>query len=446
MRRAAAAVALALVIAGAAASAFRVWGIERREVQSISKWKPLASERQRATDRNGKGDAMGPTAERDRARRRIAEVDLRQGQSVQVELCSDRPLRKRVWAGRAAAEVRYLPGGATVQRTELDRRIWTKTFEAGTGTCIVVARAQELPDGGRFAIELRWDRSLYPEQGDMPAFRARVQAWSPLTRTDHLPVLASLLGVLLALVVPLMPGRGPPHAGPLDDGTSVPSGRSRSAVLRLLTGLSLLLSVGVVLALMPWRGSSFGMVRGFALAGIQVGAALLLVRPAPVGRTRMQRVFAGLGLRAPVRPSWVLVLSPAVAVALRAAGDWIAARIPDEGTAPVQALVSMPSGTLAYATVAVLVPFAEELFFRGFVYGTAVRRFGPVSAFVLAAALFSLAHVPQLWGAWGPLASVTLTGIVLTSLRAWSGSVLLPTFTHVAHNAVIVLSVFNPSA
>jgi membrane protease YdiL (CAAX protease family) len=160
----------------------------------------------------------------------------------------------------------------------------------------------------------------------------------------------------------------------------------------------------------------------------------------------MQRVFAGLGLRAPVRPSWVLVLSPAVAVALRAAGDWIAARIPDEGTAPVQALVSMPSGTLAYATVAVLVPFAEELFFRGFVYGTAVRRFGPVSAFVLAAALFSLAHVPQLWGAWGPLASVTLTGIVLTSLRAWSGSVLLPTFTHVAHNAVIVLSVFNPSA
>ena len=91
------------------------------------------------------------------------------------------------------------------------------------------------------------------------------------------------------------------------------------------------------------------------------------------------------------------------------------------------------------ACVAVVVPLAEELFFRGFVYGTAERWKGANAATVASIVLFAVVHLPQQWGAWGAFASVTLTGVVLTLLRRATGSTLVPALAHVAHNALITL-------
>jgi membrane protease YdiL (CAAX protease family) len=99
----------------------------------------------------------------------------------------------------------------------------------------------------------------------------------------------------------------------------------------------------------------------------------------------------------------------------------------------VEAFVSWPSGALAFAALGMVVPLAEELFFRGFVFG-ALEPLGVRTAFAGALLLFASAHVQQLWGNWGALLSVTLTGAALTALRAWSGSTLISAIAHLLYN------------
>ena len=68
-----------------------------------------------------------------------------------------------------------------------------------------------------------------------------------------------------------------------------------------------------------------------------------------------------------------LVLAPLIGLALVILGRLIVALVPATGLAPIELFVEMPSGRLAVALVAVFVPVAEELFFRGFVFGTLER-------------------------------------------------------------------------
>ena len=95
-----------------------------------------------------------------------------------------------------------------------------------------------------------------------------------------------------------------------------------------------------------------------------------------------------------------------------------------------------------HSLLGMTVPLAEELFFRGFVYGT-LRTFGPVTAFVGAAVAFAAAHAQQTWGNWGALIAVTLTGLVMTTLRALSGSTLVPVTAHVLYNLSLWRSSFD---
>ena len=96
-----------------------------------------------------------------------------------------------------------------------------------------------------------------------------------------------------------------------------------------------------------------------------------------------------------------------------------------------------PSAGLALGTIGVLVPLAEEMFFRGFVFGVVAARYGRGVGFAVAVVLFGLAHVPQTWGAWGATVAVLLTGAVLTAIRAWSRSVYVSALAHLAYNGLI---------
>ncbi len=85
---------------------------------------------------------------------------------------------------------------------------------------------------------------------------------------------------------------------------------------------------------------------------------------------------------------------------------------------------------LALAVV-VLVPVAEELFFRGFLYGWLRSRLGPVGATPIAAVLFAAAH-----GSLGLMLPLTLVGAGLCVLYERRRSLWAPAIAHAMVNAL----------
>jgi membrane protease YdiL (CAAX protease family) len=114
---------------------------------------------------------------------------------------------------------------------------------------------------------------------------------------------------------------------------------------------------------------------------------------------------------------------------------------PSTGEAPLESFISWPSGMLAFATIGVIAPLAEELFFRGYLFRV-VLPLGRIAACAITLALFVALHLAQSWGNWGGVLAVALTGTVLTWLRAASGSLLPSALAHVLYNAALSLSAF----
>jgi membrane protease YdiL (CAAX protease family) len=122
-----------------------------------------------------------------------------------------------------------------------------------------------------------------------------------------------------------------------------------------------------------------------------------------------------------------------VALLLRVTSHFCLSWVPRTGEAPIETFIAWPSGALSFALLGMAVPLAEELFFRGFVFG-ALRRAGLFAACIGSALLFVVAHLQQVWGSWGALLSLAITAAMLTGLRAFSGSTLVPALAHVLFN------------
>jgi membrane protease YdiL (CAAX protease family) len=84
--------------------------------------------------------------------------------------------------------------------------------------------------------------------------------------------------------------------------------------------------------------------------------------------------------------------------------------------------------------VAVVVPFAEELFFRGMLHPLLRARMGPLAAILLNAALFAVAHVVQLL-----IPGLFVVGLFLAYLRERSGSLWPCVAFHALQNATALL-------
>jgi membrane protease YdiL (CAAX protease family) len=106
---------------------------------------------------------------------------------------------------------------------------------------------------------------------------------------------------------------------------------------------------------------------------------------------------------------------------------------------PFDELLKAPSARVAVAIFAVVsAPFVEEVVYRGVLYPALARNVGRVAAILIVSALFLYVHVEQYAGAVVYLVPLGLLSVVLTSLRAYSGS-LLPSFAlHLLFNAVQV--------
>jgi membrane protease YdiL (CAAX protease family) len=163
-----------------------------------------------------------------------------------------------------------------------------------------------------------------------------------------------------------------------------------------------------------------------------VGAAWLAVR---VSRGDARAGDFGLR-RVPVRPAllWALGLYAAFWV-LSVVLITIFGEPPDqEIVTELKAQDALPILAGYAALTCMFAPFAEEFFFRGFMFSVLSRRLGPVWAALLVGAVFGLVHAPG-----APVLGVVVLGafgVALCVLYARTGSIIPCMALHATHNSI----------
>lgn len=103
---------------------------------------------------------------------------------------------------------------------------------------------------------------------------------------------------------------------------------------------------------------------------------------------------------------------------------------------------------LMVALLAVLVaPLVEEVVYRGVVYSAVERLGGKAAGVAVVTFIFALVHVPQYWGSVAAITAIVTLSLVLTLLRAWTGSLLPCVVMHLIYNGVqAVLLIVAPDS
>jgi membrane protease YdiL (CAAX protease family) len=289
------------------------------------------------------------------------------------------------------------------------------------GSCLKVGGGR-VPSSGKYVVDALLRRDPVPDAVLDAALRARVLARVPLSHREGLLVFALACACMGALFVGFSkcPVEGIPRGSPAVAGV----------------GMVVAWGLGALVLEAPLGGAAGGMARGLSLAIIEVGVALAFALR--LGRPRIQ-----LALHAPARASAAsLLLAVAAAAGLSLAARFAMRLVPSTGEAPIETFVSWPSGALAFAALGMVVPVAEELLFRGFLYG-ALERQGAALAFGCSLLAFVAAHVQQVFGNWGALLAVSMTGAVLTGLRWFTGSTLVPAVAHLLYNFSLWMGAFG---
>jgi len=106
-------------------------------------------------------------------------------------------------------------------------------------------------------------------------------------------------------------------------------------------------------------------------------------------------------------------------------------------TLPIEEILKARVSILLYAIMGVaLAPLVEETIFRGFLYPVIAQRLGVAAGVGITGTLFGLMHAAQLWGGWGQIALLIFVGLVLTWVRARTGTVAAGFFVHLGYNGL----------
>jgi CAAX protease family protein len=125
-------------------------------------------------------------------------------------------------------------------------------------------------------------------------------------------------------------------------------------------------------------------------------------------------------------------------IVLAVAIQVLSTRLPIPKQLPIEKFFSSTAGTYLMAIFGItLAPLMEELFFRGFLYPTLARWAGTGFGIAVTSFLFALIHQSQLGHAWAPILLLFLVGLVLTSVRAYTGSVARSFLIHVGYNCTL---------
>ena len=117
--------------------------------------------------------------------------------------------------------------------------------------------------------------------------------------------------------------------------------------------------------------------------------------------------------------------------------SFVGAFFNSKATLPIEQLLQARVSILLFGILGVLVaPLVEETIFRGFLYPVIARWLGVVAGVLITGTLFGLMHAAQLWGGWGQIALLILVGIVLTWVRARTGTVAASYFVHLGYNGL----------
>ena len=118
--------------------------------------------------------------------------------------------------------------------------------------------------------------------------------------------------------------------------------------------------------------------------------------------------------------------------------------VPDQGLEEIAALdgvAMLPT----FAIVGLLAPFAEEVFFRGFLLAALVSAIGGLRGALVSSVIFSVAHLNV-----GTLVPIFVMGMLLAWLYLRTGSIWPPFVAHAAQNlialTVLEISFDTPSA
>ncbi len=146
-----------------------------------------------------------------------------------------------------------------------------------------------------------------------------------------------------------------------------------------------------------------------------------------------------LGLRAP-EPRWSISSAIPIGIVICIVGTVLGSLLETEETGPFDEILRTVPGFAGTALIAlVIAPLAEETFFRGFLFPPMARAFSTPTAVFVNGAVFAAAHIMTAGGDPGYLVPVLLLGVVLASLRAWSGSVVPGMVAHLCFNATSLL-------
>ena len=104
----------------------------------------------------------------------------------------------------------------------------------------------------------------------------------------------------------------------------------------------------------------------------------------------------------------------------------------------IEKLISSTKDLYVFALFGIgVAPLFEEIIFRGFLFKAFFDVGGPALAILCTAALFTVLHIPQIWGSWAAIALIFVVGYILSLVRERSNS-LIPSFIiHTAYNAML---------
>jgi membrane protease YdiL (CAAX protease family) len=355
---------------------------------------------------------------------RLTAAALREGETATFELCADDAMQAEPWSGAFLVLV-WAPATETLGlKIPMDGRQLALVRRRDGRACMPLGGGP-IPVSDRYAIDLVHRYQPIPKELAEVSVWGRILARRPLGPLDALGFALVFVSILLLLSTFIEPGARTPAL-------------NRSEAWRIgLPGIAVGVAGIYLVFSLPSAGPLAVMGRGLLVGLVQVGVSIGIAR-AFAGGPRI-----ALALYAPPKNVW-----PAIVFSVASgAGTYGIARVllhlvPSTGEAPITGFVAWSSGALSFATLGLLTPVAEEVFFRGFVFKT-LEAFGKAAAILGSALAFALLHLEQTYGNWGAFSSIAVAGLVFSGLRAATGSTLVPAFAHLFYNSMLSLSAFE---
>jgi membrane protease YdiL (CAAX protease family) len=136
-------------------------------------------------------------------------------------------------------------------------------------------------------------------------------------------------------------------------------------------------------------------------------------------------------------PQFKWVHAVALAVLMYGLGIFLSKVLPHKETDFEKILkLGMLIRIMVVVLAVAMAPLVEEIVYRGVIYSAFERIGGKATAITAATLIFALVHVPQYWGSVAAITVIVSLSLVLTLLRAWTGSLLPCVATHLVYNGV----------